>query len=71
MANLDVAALQARVQELEAQLVGQPALTQRLKHPAPEKFFGGQSEPTALNWCDQVDAYLTALGHFKALRRPV
>ena len=69
MANtpgVDVASLQQRILDLEAQLsaTNQPkADVQRLKHPAPEKFSGGQSEPSIHNWVDQVDAYLTALGH--------
>lgn len=60
--------MEQRILELEAQLaaaVAQQNLagSQKLKHPAPEKFSGGQSEPSVLNWVDQVDAYLLALGH--------
>ena len=70
MATPELAASEARIRELEAQLAARlaaptlPAQSQRLKFPTPDKFYGGTSEPTALNWCDQVDAYLTALNHF-------
>ena len=61
----EIAAMRTRLLELEAQLAAR--VNQRLKHPPPEKFYGNQSEPSALNWCDQVDAYLTALGHFHSI----
>ena len=68
--NADPAAMQQRILDLEAQLaaavassIASTSTTQKLKHPEPEKFSGGTSEPSIFNWVDQVDAYLTALGH--------
>ena len=62
--------MQQRIIDLEAQLAAATGVAtlntqniQKLKHPQPEQFSGRTIEPSVLNWVDQVDAYLTALGH--------
>ena len=59
--------LQAVLAQVAQAATPPPAAMPRLKHPKPDYFHGGTSEPTALHWCDQVDTYLVAMGHAHSL----